>query len=94
MIYFMIIYVTYSFLDTHILNLLLFLIQLNFFKNNMLNIGSLGISYNVFFLYFLLDIFPHLHFQCYPKSLPYPPTHSPTHPLPLFGPGVPLYWGI
>jgi hypothetical protein len=20
--------------------------------------------------------------------------HSPTHPLPLFGPGVPLYWGI
>ena len=23
-----------------------------------------------------------------------PPPHSPTHPLPLFGPGVPLYWGI
>ena len=22
------------------------------------------------------------------------PRHSPTHPLPLFGPGVPLYWGI
>jgi hypothetical protein len=20
--------------------------------------------------------------------------HSPTHPLPLFGPGFPLYWGI
>ena len=20
--------------------------------------------------------------------------NSPTHPLPLFGPGVPLYWGI
>jgi hypothetical protein len=20
--------------------------------------------------------------------------HSPTHSLPLFGPGVPLYWGI
>jgi hypothetical protein len=19
--------------------------------------------------------------------------HTPTHPLPLFGPGVPLYWG-
>jgi hypothetical protein len=32
-----------------------------------------------------------------PKYPPYPiPTHphSPTHPLPLFGPGVPLYWGI
>ena len=22
------------------------------------------------------------------------PTHSPTHPLPLLGPGVPLYWSI
>jgi hypothetical protein len=38
--------------------------------------------------------FPQLHFQCYPKSPPYPPPHSPTHPFPLFGPGVPLYWGI
>jgi hypothetical protein len=38
--------------------------------------------------------FPHLHFQCYPKCPPYPTPHSPTHPLPLFGPGVPLYWGI
>jgi hypothetical protein len=38
--------------------------------------------------------FPHLHFQCYPKGPPYPPPQSPTHPLPLFGPGVPLYWGI
>ena len=38
--------------------------------------------------------FPRLHFQCYPKGPPYPPPQSPTHPLPLFGPGVPLYWGI
>jgi hypothetical protein len=38
-----------------------------------------------FFRYFL-----HLHFQCYPKSPPYSP-HSPTHPLPLLGLGVPLY---
>jgi hypothetical protein len=30
----------------------------------------------------------------FPKFPPYPPTHSPTHPFPLFGPGVPLYWGI
>jgi hypothetical protein len=27
------------------------------------------------------------------KSLTYFPTHSPTHPLPLLGDGVPLYWG-
>jgi hypothetical protein len=45
-------------------------------------------------LFFLIRHFPHLHFQCYPKSPPYPPPQSPTHPLPLFGPGVPLYWGI
>jgi hypothetical protein len=44
--------------------------------------------------FFLIRYFPHLHFQCYPKGPPYPPPQSPTHPLPLFGPGVPLYWGI
>jgi hypothetical protein len=46
------------------------------------------------FLMFFIRYFPHLHFQCYPESSPYPPPHSPTPPLPLFGPGVPLYWGI
>ena len=44
---------------------------------------------NIFITYF-----PQLHFQCYPKSPPCPPPHFPTHPFPLFGPGVPLYWGI
>ena len=43
---------------------------------------------------FLIRYFPHLHFQCYPISPPYLPPHSPTHPLPLVGPGVPLFWGI
>jgi hypothetical protein len=46
---------------------------------------------------FFITYFPQLHFQCYPKSLPYPPppTSLPTHPPPFFfGPGVPLYWGI
>jgi hypothetical protein len=28
------------------------------------------------------------------KSLTRSRTHSPTHPLPLLGPGIPLYWGI
>jgi hypothetical protein len=46
------------------------------------------------FCFFLIRYFPHLHFQCYPKGPPYPPPQSPTHPLPLFGPGVLLYWGI
>jgi hypothetical protein len=47
-----------------------------------------------FFKNIFIRHFSHLHFQCYPKSPPYPPRHSPTHPVPLFGPGVPLYWGI
>jgi hypothetical protein len=48
----------------------------------------------VVFIIIFITYFPHLHFQCYPKSPPYPLPHFPTHPFPLFGPGVPLYWGI
>jgi hypothetical protein len=29
------------------------------------------------FLFFLIRYFPHLHFQCYPKGPPYPPTPNP-----------------
>ena len=47
-----------------------------------------------FFIFHLIRYFLHLHFPCYPKSPPYPSPKSPTHPLPLPGPGVPLYWGI
>jgi hypothetical protein len=33
----------------------------------------------------------HLHFQCYPKNPPTrSPNHSPTYPLALLGPGIPL----
>ena len=39
---------------------------------------------------FFIRYFLHLHFQCYPKSSPYPPLHSPTHPLPLLGSGISL----
>jgi hypothetical protein len=45
-------------------------------------------------LVFLLRYFLHLHFQCYPKKSPMPFPHSPTYPLPVLDPGVPLYWGI
>jgi hypothetical protein len=38
---------------------------------------------------FLLGIFLIYISQCHPKSSPYPPPHSSTHPLPLFGPGIP-----
>jgi hypothetical protein len=48
-----------------------------------------------FFLIILLDIFFIYISNAIPK-VPYtlPPPCSPTHPLPLLGPGVPLYWGI
>jgi hypothetical protein len=47
------------------------------------------------FLLFLLDIFFIYISNAIPKvpyTLPLP--CSPTHPLPLLGPGIPLYWGI
>jgi hypothetical protein len=56
--------------------------------------GDPTASFFFSFFFFLIRYFPRLHFQCYPKSPPYPPPQSPTHPLPLFDPGVPLYWGI
>ena len=48
------------------------------------------------FLYFIfIRYFLHLHFKCYPESPLYPPLScSPTYPLLLPGPGIPLYWGI
>jgi hypothetical protein len=39
-----------------------------------------------FFKIFFITYFPQLHFQRYPKSLPYPPPHSPPHPFPFFWP--------
>ena len=61
-------------------------------KNEDQSVDTLPLL-NYFFNTFI-RYFPHLHFQCYPKSPPYPPPHSPTYPFPLFGPGVPLYWDI
>jgi hypothetical protein len=46
--------------------------------------------WNIFLIILFFRYFPHLHFQCYPKSPPYPPTHL----SPLIGPDIPLYWGI
>jgi hypothetical protein len=52
-------------------------------------------SQTQFFFNFLLDIF----FIYIPNAIPKVPYTlplpcSPTHPLPLLDPGVPLYWGI
>jgi hypothetical protein len=44
---------------------------------------------------FFIRYFLYIHLKCYikvPYTLPTP--CSPTHPLPLLGPDVPLYWGI
>jgi hypothetical protein len=60
-----------------------------FYYNVAISIHVHGFFKNIFITYF-----PQLHFQCYPKSPPYPPpTSLPTHSH-FFGPGIPLYWGI
>ena len=49
----------------------------------------------LFFIIFLLDIF-FIYISNAIQKVPYtlPTPCSPTHPLPLLGPGVTLYWGI
>jgi hypothetical protein len=54
-------------------------------------IPSIEISFFKYFYY----IFSSITFPMLSQKSPIPsPPHFPTHPLPLFGPGVPLYWGI
>jgi hypothetical protein len=57
----------------------------------------------IFFLfYFLIRYFLYLHFKCYPLSwfplqklpIPSPLPCSPTLPLPLSCPDIPLHWSI
>ena len=68
----------------------------------MLLSGLLLMAYSAYFylfiylfIYLLLDIFFIYISNAILKvhyTLPLP--CSPTHPLPLLGPGIPLYWGI
>jgi hypothetical protein len=50
---------------------------------------------DLFFKAFLLDIF-FIYISNAILKAPYtlPPPGSPTHPLPIPGPGISLYWGI
>jgi hypothetical protein len=49
----------------------------------------------IYFFNFLLDIFfIYISNAILKSSIPSPLPCSPTHTLPLLGPGVPLYWGI
>jgi hypothetical protein len=48
----------------------------------------------LFFLQMFIKYLIYLHFKCYPESPLYLLPCSPIHPLPLLGPGFPLYWGI
>jgi hypothetical protein len=51
-------------------------------------------SVSVHFLNILLGIFLIYISNAIPKVPHTLPPNSSTHPLPLFGPGIPLYWGI
>jgi hypothetical protein len=54
-----------------------------------------NINRTFFFFPFLLNIF-FIYISNAIPNIPYtlPTPCSPSHPLPLLGPGVPLYWGI
>ena len=66
----------------------------------MIKFGLLLFYY--LFTYLFIRYFLYLHFRCYPfpgfppqNSLSYLPSPcSPTHPLPILCPGIPLHWGI
>jgi hypothetical protein len=48
-----------------------------------------------FFFSIFYEVFSSFTFPMLYQKSPIPThPHSPTHPHPLFGPGVPLYWGI
>jgi hypothetical protein len=63
-------------------------VQLDFEENI---IPSTWVTPTLFF--FKLGIYFICIFNAIPKYFLPSPTHSPTHPLPLLGPDVPLYWG-
>jgi hypothetical protein len=51
----------------------------------------------LFFISYFIYISNVIPFPSFPLKIPYPlrpSPYSPTHPLPLPGPGIPLYWGI
>ena len=57
-------------------------------------VWDLQTSYmTLFFKIFLLGIFLIYIFNAIP-TVPQPLPQSHTYQLPLFGPGIPLYWGI
>ena len=50
----------------------------------------------IFFFFIIINILLGIFFIYISNAIPkvsHTP-HSPTHPLPLLGPGFPLYWGI
>jgi hypothetical protein len=53
-----------------------------------------GTSFFFLIYFFLLGIFLIYISNAIPKVPHTHPPPSPTLPLPLFGPGIPLYWGI
>jgi hypothetical protein len=76
------------------INILFFYFYYYFFNDKNQNILFSYIAKGIQTFFILLGIFLVYIFNAIPKVPPYPPPQSPTHPLPIFGPGVPLYWGI
>jgi hypothetical protein len=66
-------------------------------KRWLYSLNNISFCFNFLFSQkqFLLDIF-FIYISKAILKVPYtlPPPCSPTHPLLLLGPGIPLYWGI
>jgi hypothetical protein len=75
------------------LKILLFLVMVLGIKPRVFHLLSqhtiTELHHQLFFFFFLIRYFLHLHFKCYPQA-PYTlhPPCSSTHPLPLPGPSI------
>jgi hypothetical protein len=58
--------------------------NLYFDVNNLVEGGVWVPISRTYSVLFFIRYFPHLHFQCYPKSPPYPPLQLPYPPTPTF----------
>jgi hypothetical protein len=69
-----------------------------YYRENSDTLIKVICSYTQFWLEYFFSfyyIFSSITFPMLSQKPPTPsPPHSPTHPLPFFGPGIPLYWGI
>jgi hypothetical protein len=80
------------------LNILFQKIEFEYERYQMVSVLCFDLMYDlfffIFFCLFLKNILLGIFLLYISNAIPKVPHTLPTHPLPLFGPGVPLYWSI